>query len=163
MIGLPSGLCRMDRPGAPGRGRDRSPDPHLTDIWRGRTAGFPTRWIADFPIGGGSVSRVCQWGVPPAGWETRETADLEVCPQKMPSDPAAAINLPGCVQGTGQERRLWRQKWLIELPLTRQTTGSEILEIIFQGDFTPFVGRPDGHGPGVGPAVLENGSGWLLH
>jgi hypothetical protein len=42
---------------------------------RGCTAGFP--------IGGSSEHRACQFGVQPAGWETRETADLEVCGTKI--------------------------------------------------------------------------------
>jgi len=67
--------------------RVRSPDCRT----RGRTAGFPTCCIADFPIGRLSVRRARQWVVLPAGWETRETADLEVCGTKKPAAPGAPV------------------------------------------------------------------------
>jgi hypothetical protein len=55
---------------------------HLIRSLREGAAGFPTCCIADFPIGGWSEGRGCQLGLPPAGWETRETADWEVCGAK---------------------------------------------------------------------------------
>ena len=45
----------------------------------GRTAGFPTCCIADFPIGRPFRSRVRPVAQQSAGWETRDTADWEVC------------------------------------------------------------------------------------
>ena len=43
------------------------------------TAGFQTCCIADVPIGGGRKSGARSSGGRRAGWETRDTADLEVC------------------------------------------------------------------------------------
>jgi hypothetical protein len=44
-----------------------------------RTAGFPTCGIADFPIGRPFRSRARPVSGQSAGWETRDTADWEVC------------------------------------------------------------------------------------
>jgi len=49
-------------------------------------SGFPTCWIADFQVGGAHVSRNAQQRPPPAGWETRDTADLEVCATNSASE-----------------------------------------------------------------------------
>ena len=47
--------------------------------WRKRTAGFPTCCTADFPIGRPFRSRARAVNERSAGWETRDTADWEVC------------------------------------------------------------------------------------
>jgi len=44
-----------------------------------RSAGFPTCCVADFPIGVPSAYLTRQPGQRHAGWETRDTADWEVC------------------------------------------------------------------------------------
>ena len=90
----------------------RAPQPrpgrHLLRILRGRAAGFQTCRIADFPIGGSTVCRARLFDVPPAGWETRETADLEVCGTKKAAPPrrlqlklmdASKVQAPGATSG----------------------------------------------------------------
>jgi len=44
-----------------------------------RGAGFPTCCIADFPVGRPRADAGAQNLSPSAGWETRDTADWEVC------------------------------------------------------------------------------------
>jgi hypothetical protein len=61
-----------------GRGAGRQ-DAALTRLWLVRTAGFPTCRIADCPIGSLSRSLARPVPEPSAGWETRDTADWEVC------------------------------------------------------------------------------------
>ena len=52
---------------------------HRIGILPVRTAGFPTCRIADFLIGRPFRNQACPVSGPSAGWETRDTADWEVC------------------------------------------------------------------------------------
>jgi len=64
---------------------------HLTRSLREPYRRFPTGCIADFQIGRPSKGRRHQLAVQPAGWETRDTADLEVCATKKPPRPGRCI------------------------------------------------------------------------